>query len=323
MLLENSVLLNRLTKSSIIRVIGVQVGDMPKEAIGPHLMGLKQLIEQKAAINEGVSLNEYTNPGPIENNIYVPIRSNGQGQLSTQQIGGDVDVKSLADLDYFKNKFFGGLRVPKQYFGDTDDSTGFNGGTSLSIISSRYAKMIKRIQNTLIQALTDAINLMLLDKGLNSYINKFELHMLPPTTQEEIDRRDSSDSKIGIINNIMSLLDEIEDSETRLKILKSLLSDVIYNQEVMDTIQEYIEKLEGTIVKETSDNTHKDYSDDMSIDINSPMSRMETREVDDNIDISSNDANIETPEEIGTETISELPTPSSLGMDMTDMNLEI
>ena len=164
---------------------------------------------------------------------------------------------------------------------------------------------------------------MLLDKGLNSYINKFELHMLPPTTQEEIDRRDSSDSKIGIINNIMGLLDEIKDSETRLKILKSLLSDVVYNQDVMDTIQEYIEKLEGTAVEETSDNTNKDYSDDMSIDINSPISRMETREVDDNIDVSSNDTGVETPEETGMETVSELPTPSSLGMDMTDMNLEI
>nr|DAE27130.1 MAG TPA: portal vertex protein [virus sp. ctnRj46] len=40
---------------------------------------------------------------------------------------------------------YGALRVPKQFMGFTDDATGFNGGTSLTIISSRYAKMIKRI----------------------------------------------------------------------------------------------------------------------------------------------------------------------------------
>ena len=108
MLLENSILLNRISKSSIVRVIGVEVGDMPKEQVGLHLLGIKQLIEQKASINEGKSMSEYTNPGPIENNIYVPTH-NGIGALSTQQIGGDVDVKSLADLDYFKNKFFGCL----------------------------------------------------------------------------------------------------------------------------------------------------------------------------------------------------------------------
>ena len=40
-LLENSVLLNRVTKSSIVRIIGVEVGDMPKEMVGPHLQGIK------------------------------------------------------------------------------------------------------------------------------------------------------------------------------------------------------------------------------------------------------------------------------------------
>ena len=94
-------------------------------------------------------MTEYTNPGPIENNIYVPTHE-GIGAISTSQIGGDVDVKSLADLSYYQDKLFGNLRVPKQYFGVTDDAAGFNGGSSLSIISSRYGKMIKRIQNTMV-----------------------------------------------------------------------------------------------------------------------------------------------------------------------------
>ena len=58
------------------------------------------------------------------------------------------------------------LRVPKQYFSQTGDSTGFNGGTSLSLISARYAKMVKRIQNIICQMVTDAINIILIDKGL-------------------------------------------------------------------------------------------------------------------------------------------------------------
>lgn len=74
-LLENSLLLNRLTKSSIVRILNVEVGDMPKEQVGPHLLGIKNLIEQKTAINTGTSLNEYNNPGPIENNIYVPVHN--------------------------------------------------------------------------------------------------------------------------------------------------------------------------------------------------------------------------------------------------------
>ena len=242
-LLENSVLLNRVTKSSVVRVIGVEVGDMPKEMVGPHLQGVKQLIEQKTAINSGNSMTEYTNPGPIENNIYVPTHE-GVGALTTSQIGGDVDVKSLADLSYYQDKLFGNLRVPKQYFGVTDDSTGFNGGSSLSIISSRYGKMIKRIQNTIVQAITDVVNLFLLDRGLKGYVNNFTIKMLSPTTQEEIDRRENLSNKVALTSDIMNMLTDIEDTETKLKILKSLLSNILTDGEVISLIQEEIDKLE-------------------------------------------------------------------------------
>ena len=245
-LLENAVLLYRLTKSSRVRLVNVEVGDMPKENVTKTLMGIKRMLEQKAAIHEGTSMSEYTNAGPIENTVYVPTHG-GVGTISTSEIGGDVDVRSLADLDYYTNKLYGQLRVPKQYFSQTDDSTGFNGGTSLSIISSRYAKMIKRVQNTMIQAITDAINLMLLDKGLDSYVNEFTIHMLPPTTQEEIDRRDAMSSKVALSSDIMGMLADVEDVATRLRILKVLLSNLVTDSEIISELQAYIETLEEEV----------------------------------------------------------------------------
>ena len=80
----------------------------------------------------------------MENNIYIPTH-NGQGTLTTQQIGGDVDVRGISDIDYFRDKLFGNLRIPKQYFGFTEDGAGFNGGQSLSILSSRYAKSVTKL----------------------------------------------------------------------------------------------------------------------------------------------------------------------------------
>ena len=248
-------------------MINVEVGDMPKENVGKTLLGIKQMVEQKSAINTGNGMSEYTNPGPVENNVYVPTHK-GIGAISTTQIGGDVDVKSLADLDYYMNKLYGQLRVPKQYFSQTDDSTGFNGGSSLSIISSRYAKMIKRIQNTIIQAITDAINLMLIDKGLDSYVNEFTIHMLPPTTQEEIDRRDNLSSKVQLTNDIMGMLSDIEDVGAKLRILKCLLSNVVTDNTIIGIIQEQIEALE-TQEEELpveDEEMSDDFGDDMSFD---------------------------------------------------------
>lgn len=264
MLLENSVLLNRVTQSSIVRVIGVEIGDMPKDSVSPHLLNIKQLIEQKAAFDVGKSMNEYNNPGPIVNNIYIPTR-NGQGVITTQQIGGDVNVGDLVDLDWYNRRMFSGLRVPQQYFGFTDDAAGFSGGQSLSIISSRYAKMIKRIQNVLIQMITDAINLILIDTGNEAYINKFQIRMQAPTTQEEVDRRDNLSNKVGLIRDIMDTLADIENSTTKLKILKSLLGNTITDPEVITLIQEEIDNLEAA-VEEIEETPNEDDMADADLD---------------------------------------------------------
>lgn len=322
-LLENSVLLNRITKSSIVRLIGVEVGDMPKEMVGPHLQGIKSLIEQKSALKAGSSISEYTNPGPIENNIYIPTHG-GVGAITTSQIGGDVDVKSLADLDYYQDKWFGSLRVPKQYFGVTDDNAGFSGGQSLSIISSRYGKMVKRIQNTILQALTDAVNLLLLDRNLIKYVNEFTLHMLPPTTQEELDRRENLSSKVQLTSDIMNMLSDIENTETKLKILKSLLSNVLTNGEVISLIQDEIDKLENE--KEAEVQTESDIDDsNEDLDISGSDLQLDSADplqVDNDISLDVEEPGMETIEpaegevDLGGDDMN-LPSGEDLGIDLT------
>lgn len=319
MLLENSLLLNRITKSSIVRVIGVEVGDMPKEQVGPHLQGIKRLIEQKTAINTGNSMSEYTNPGPMENNVYVPTR--GQiGTLNISQVGGDVDVKGIADIDHFKNRLFSGLRVPKQFFGETDDAAGFSGGESLSIISSRYAKMVKRIQTTILQAVTDIVNMMLFDKGLMTYINKFTLKMVSPTTQDDITRRDDMQSNINAIQDILGILDNyIEVPEQKLKAAKILLSGVIHEPDIINILQEEIEKLENeeNIPNETEDLENNNNQEDTNIDINLNDSPERTfdepvMDTEQTIDVAE-----EEPEQENSDETVFLPSAEDLGLDLT------
>lgn len=255
-LLENSLMLNRVLRSSVIRLVNVNIGDMPGEQVPGYLSRLKEKIKQKSALDVGKSLTEYTNPAPIENVVMIPTHE-GKGEITIDTLGGDgVDVKEISDVDYFKDKFYGSLRVPKQYFGQTDDSTGFNGGTSLSIISSRYAKSIKRIQSTICEMLTDLIHILLLDKGLKSYVGKFTIKMQPPITQEELDKRADMRDRIGIIQDIMGQLSGLNLNETtKAKMLKSLLSSAITDTEIIRLLQEYIEGLEREETEESTEET--------------------------------------------------------------------
>ena len=327
-LLENSILLSRITKSSVLRVLNIDIGDMPKEQAQSYLARLKSIIEQKSSISVGSSINEYTNPGSMENTIYVPVH-NQQGTISAQTLGGDYDPKNLTDLDFFVDKFYGSLRVPKQYFNLTGDSTGFNGGTSLAIISSRYGKEIKQIQNIFIQTLTDLINLFLIDRGYYSYINKFKLRMQAPVTQEELDRRENMRNRMGVINDIMSQVGSVvEDNTVKAKILKSLLSTATSDPEIISLMQEYIEKLEKenepSDESENEDKSSKERPTTTNIDINMPASREREPEPDLSQELGFEEEPTttnepETPTEVETQSSesSYLPSPGELGIDLT------
>ena len=274
-LLENSILLNRITKSSIVRNIQVEVGDMPKAQVQSTLRRVKELFEQKSALKVGESMSEYNNPGPIENNIFTATH-NGQGAITINAIGGDIDVKNLADLDAWIVKFYAAFGIPKAYLGYTEDGAGFNGGTSLAIISSVFAKSVKRVQNAIIQALTDAINLFLIDKGCKAYLNNFVLKMKAPITQEEIDYRSDLTNRISAISNMQSLFSDIEDKARRLEILKELIGTLNYGDGIIQIIQEEINAIEAAKAAEEEEEEDVNESEELNIDLDDESEDLET-----------------------------------------------
>lgn len=253
-LLELSALMNRLTRSAIVRIMEVSVNEMPKEQVETYLQRLKEKVEQKSAMNTNNSMQDYTAAGPIDNTIYIPVYGD-KGKVSVQSVGGDFDPKSLVDIEYFRDKLFGALKVPKQFFGQTGDSTGFNGGTSLTIVSARYGKTIKRLQSVMCQVVTDIVNLFLIDRGLETYVNKFKIKMQPPVTQEEIDKRTNADSRLRYVGEIMNQLNDVEDKSIKLKIYKSLLSNVVNDPEVISYLEAYIKTLDAPAEDKTPTET--------------------------------------------------------------------
>lgn len=301
-LLENAVLLNRMTKSSVLRTVSVEVGDMDPTQAKKVVQRVKQMVEQKTSVVPSTSYSEYTNPGPMENTIYIPTH-NGQGNVTTGQIGGDVDVGDLNDLDYWKKKLYASLSIPGAYLGDTDDTTGFNGGTSLSLLSSRYAKTIKNVQQKYLSAITDLVNLYLLDKGLVEYINKFTLRMQSPTTQEEKDRKDNEATTISNVESVMRLLDVVDNPSLKLKALKSLLGSAISDEDVMAVIQDEIDRLES---EQDSGESSDEFSDEDSESLEGEGSLADQ---------------LFGPEE-GSSSSEELPMPGDLGMSEEEPVME-
>lgn len=312
-LLEDSILLSRLTKSSILRVVQVEVGDMGKAAVQQVLQRVKTLMEQKTSMTEGVETNSYLNPGAIENNIYVPVRNN-QGTISTNTIGGDFEPGQLTDLDHFNNKLFGGLKIPKPFLGFMDDNAGFSGGESLTKASSRYAKTIKRIKNAYIQGITTLINIFLIDRGMESYVNDFEIKMVSPTTTEDTERMEIIQAKTQLISEILGILGDIDDSADRLKVAKLLINKHLGDTELTSLLEEIIAKQEAAVAEANTPAGGGDIGDsDFGGDFGNTSLGGDTGDIPPE---AGTEDELTPPEEEDDD--EQLPNPSDLDMDLSD-----
>lgn len=255
-LLEDSLLLNRLTKSAIVRLLQVEVGDVSKSEVTNLLHRLKNNLEQKMStdVNSGMT-KSFNSPGPIDNIIYMPTK-NGKGAITVQNLGGDVNVSDIVDLDYFNNKKLAALKIPKQFLNfDSPEGIGGN-GQSLTKVSSRYAHTIMRIQNAYIQGITNLINYFFIDKN-QDYVNKFTIKMVSPGTVEDTERNEQISQSIGQIRDIMDLVSELPD-EKRIGILKELVNSKLNMPNVSNFIQEYLDELENSEDGEFNDENTMD-----------------------------------------------------------------
>lgn len=243
-LLEDSMLLSRLTKSALIRLLQIEVGDMPKPEVENLLRRVKNMIEQKIAMNVGTGdTRSYNSPGPMENIIYFPTKD-GKGAITLNNLGGDVNVKDIADVEYFNNKKLSALKTPKQFL-NYDSPEGLGNGTSLTKISSRYAHTIMRVQNAYKSGITTMLNLFFLDKDLD-YINKFTVKMVPPSTIEDIERDEQLSNRISQVNDIMGLISEVITDEGKVEVLESLLSSFLNLSDVAGIVKKYNLATEGS-----------------------------------------------------------------------------
>lgn len=285
-LLEDSLTLSRMSKSAVIRLLQIEIGDAPKPEGENILRRVKNLVEQKMAVNTQTGkTRSYNSPGPIENTIYVPVKG-GKGQITTSTIGGDVDIKSIADIEYFQNLKLAALKIPKQYL-NFDSAEGFSNGTSLTKVSSRYAHTIMRIQTAYIKGITNLLNIFFIDKGLD-YVNKFKIRMVSPATVEDAERDDQLNDKINQTRDIIELADSIGvDDEAKQAIFVKLLNEFVGSPEIADLVNKSFKRGTDDSDEENADSNSEDYDFNEDSNLEDSYSELDELESDLNNEESS------------------------------------
>ena len=231
-LLEYTILLNRVSKSSIFRFVKVEVGQMSKTNVEVTLRKIKNLIESKLTINtQDGTFKSYADPGPIENFLYIPVKE-GIGDITIDSVGGDINVRDIADIDYYNNKLFAGLKIPKSFLNFEDTLSSFGGGGALTKQDERYARTIKRLQSFLVSGFTDLINIVLENRGMENYIGEFEVKMVQPYTSEDASRDEMFTARLDMVKQFIETISGVADASGG--------GIVIDNQKMVDYVSETI-----------------------------------------------------------------------------------
>lgn len=267
---EDSVLLERITKSSITRVIQVELGDLPESQKKRKLQEIKSQIEQQIQMNKQAgTMQSRAGAQPNENIIYTTTK-NGKGAISTVNIGGDGDIGDLADVENSENKVYGALLTPKALLGADMDGSGLSNGGSLTEMNTTYARRIKRGQIAICSGLKTLINIFALSEGLgDKIVNNFDVKLTPIITVEDNRRDELLQTKIRNVNDIISLFNNLEDidDDTRLKMLIEWLGNYLNQQDIVDILDERIKEIEQE-EKEQEENGEVDDNEKQ----NEPMS---------------------------------------------------
>jgi len=253
-LLEDSVLLNRLSKSAIVRLIQIEVGNTDDTDVQEILQALRDRISRSRYLDKSTgSYKNQINPGPLENIVYHATHK-GNGAITHSTMGGDVDVKALADLDYFLEKLANGISVPKAYLMQkNDDGGGLSAGTSLTKFDARYGRTLKRYQTAYISGIVDLINTFAYKRGLFEYINDFNIKMISPSAVEDNERDEKLQTHTNMIRDIMQIVENEKESYkpvVRKQILNYLIQNMLQDDGLNDILKEDYEKTHEELEKE-------------------------------------------------------------------------
>jgi hypothetical protein len=223
-LMENVSMISKLSRAQVTRVANIEVGGMSKADTRKALQRVKNKVKNKMSINEDTGSQNYVDVSGLDNTIVNPTQ-NGKGALDFNTLDRtEPDIKSVVDLDYFSNKLFGGLKIPKAYLGfeaDLNDS----GGDTLAQLSIRYSRTITKIQSAVENGLSDLCYLYLISSGFSEFeASNIKINIMPPVTKEEQDKLENMSTKLESIDKIVNALPDDEDlrSKASIALLKEL-----------------------------------------------------------------------------------------------------
>jgi hypothetical protein len=211
-LLEDAVLIYRVSRAPERRVFKIDVGNMPSHLAMQFVERVKnEMHQRRIPTNTGGGANMMDasyNPLSTNEDYFFPVTSDGRGS-SVDTLQGGTNLGEIDDLKYFNNKMARGLRVPSSYLptGPDDSDRAFTDGkvgTAL-IQEYRFNQYCKRLQNLIMQKLDDEFKMFLHWRGFNIDSGLFNITFCEPQNFATYRQAEMDNSRISAFTQLEQL----------------------------------------------------------------------------------------------------------------------
>ena len=164
-MIEDAVVIYRLSRAPERRIFYVDVGNLPKIKAEPYVNDIMNKYRNKVVYDAttGEVRDDRKHLSMMED-FWMPRREGGRGTEITTLPGGQ-NLGDIADIQYFQRKLYQSLNVPMSRL---QGETGFTLGRASEITRDelKFNKFIQRVQRKFSQFMIDILRIQLIAKGV-------------------------------------------------------------------------------------------------------------------------------------------------------------
>ena len=244
-MLEDAMVIYRITRAPERRVFYIDVGTMPNKKAIQYTNGIMQTLKNRVVYDSstGKVKNQFNNLSMTED--YFLMRRDGNAKTEVTSLPGAQSLGEISDVEWFNKKLYEALQLPLSRIPNSQGGVTFSGGGEITRDELKFADYVRSLQSRFEDVFLDPLKTNLIMKRI--------------ITEEEWEE---NVEQIKVVFNKNSYYEELKDVEVlerrvaAMQALEPFIGKYISNDYVMKNIfkmsDEEMER-EEKLIEEESD----------------------------------------------------------------------
>jgi intein/homing endonuclease len=196
-LLEDAMMVYRITRSAERRAFYLDVMGVPPESVPEMVENFNQELKKKKVVNEQGKIDlRYGGTLDMVEDYIVPVRGSDSA-TRIESLPGGQNIGDIEDIEFIKKNLFAGIGIPKAFL--TFDE-GVGSKQTLTVEDIRFARTVSKIQECVINEIIKICLIHLYIKGKRGRdLIDFKVKMTNPSTVAEMQKNELWRARMDLV----------------------------------------------------------------------------------------------------------------------------